>query len=53
MELSLGVSVAVVVEKKPGDLRLSPDGLPHQAFLRVDDVAMEFIARPRNDDVQV
>ena len=26
---------------------------PHQAFLRVDDVALEFVARPRNDDVTV
>jgi len=53
-ELSRGVNVAIVVEKTtPGDVRLRPDGAPHQAFVRVDDVALEFIARPRNDDVQV
>jgi hypothetical protein len=53
-ELSRGVGVAVVVEKTtPGDLRLGPDGTPHQAFVRIDDVALEFTARRRNDDVQV
>jgi hypothetical protein len=52
--LSRGVGVAVVVEKiTPGELQLGADGGPHQAFLCVDDVALEFTARPRNDDVQV
>jgi len=53
-ELSRGVGVAIIVEKTtPGDLRLGPDGGPHQAFVRIDDVALAFTARPRNDDVQV
>ena len=52
--LSRGVGVAVVVERiTPGDLQLTAMTGPHQAFLRIADVALEFSARPRNDDVQV
>ena len=52
--LSRGVGVAVVVEKlTPGPLELGPAAGPHQAFLRVGGLALEFNARPRNDDVQV
>ena len=51
-ELSRGVSVAVVIEKTtPGDLCLGSEGGPHQAFVRVDDVALEFIARPQSPAV--
>jgi hypothetical protein len=53
-ELSRGVGVAVLVEKAtPGELRLDAVSGPHQAFLRVDDVSLDFVARPRDDDVQV
>ena len=52
--LSRGVGVAIAVEKStPGDLLLDAAAGPHQAFLRVDAVALEFAPRPRNDDVQV
>jgi hypothetical protein len=52
-QLSKGVGVAVGVEKtSPGDLDLETlDGL--QTFLRIDDAALDFVARPRNEDVQV
>jgi hypothetical protein len=53
-EINQGVGVAIVVEKlTPGvlDLATLPPGT--SAFLRVDDVELRFIPRPRNDDVQV
>jgi hypothetical protein len=50
-EIEMGVGIAVVVEKtSPGALAL-PAGA--RAFLRVDDVAVSFVPRPRNDDVTV
>jgi hypothetical protein len=53
-ELSRGVGVAVLVERAtPGELRLDTASGPHQAFLCVDDVSLDFVARPRDDDVQV
>ena len=49
--LSRGVGVAIVVEKTtPGVLNV-PAGVA--AFLRVDDVSLRFVPRPRNDEVQV
>jgi len=48
-----GLGVAVVVEKtSPGRLQLPGPG-PHQAFLRIHYVALEFNARPRDDSVTV
>ncbi len=50
-EIEMGVGVAVVVEKTaPGDL-VVPAGA--RAFLRIDDVAVGFVPRPRKDDVTV
>jgi hypothetical protein len=50
-QLSRGVGVAVVVEKtSPGELELATG---QQTFIRVDDAELRFIARPRNDEVQV
>ncbi len=50
-ETSRGVGVAIVVEKiTPGDLDLT--GLP-AAFLRIDDVDLEFQARPRDENVKI
>jgi hypothetical protein len=51
MQTTRGVGVAVVVQKtSPGVLEV-PAGAG--AFVRVDEVELEFVARPRNDDVQV
>jgi hypothetical protein len=49
-EIEMGVGVAVVVEKGPSDWVVPTGG---RAFLRIDDVAVEFVPRPRNDDVTV
>jgi Protein of unknown function (DUF1501) len=52
-DLSKGVGVAVVVEKTaPGELDWSPYGAA-AAFVRIDDVTLRFIARPRDDNVLV
>jgi len=52
--LDRGIGIAVVVEKTtPGLLDVSMLGGGASAFLRVDDVAFQFIPRPRNEDVQV
>jgi hypothetical protein len=51
-ELSMGIGVAIVVQKtSPGTLDLA--GPSRRAFIRLDDVQLEFNARPRNDDVRV
>jgi hypothetical protein len=53
-QLSYGIGVAVAVEKtSPGVLDLAAEGDRPQAFVRIDDVELKFVARPRNDDVQV
>jgi hypothetical protein len=53
MEIERGVGVAVVVEKSSPD-ELDPakalSGKP--AFIRIDDVELRFVPRPRNDDKQ-
>jgi hypothetical protein len=53
MEIERGVGVAVVVEKSSPD-ELDPvkalSGKP--AFIRIDDVDLRFVPRPRNDDKQ-
>ncbi|MSR57593.1 MAG: DUF1501 domain-containing protein [Planctomycetaceae bacterium] len=50
-EIEMGVGVAVLVERTaPGEL-VVPAGL--SAFVQIDDVALGFIPRPRNDDVMV
>jgi hypothetical protein len=52
--LSKGVGVAVVVEKATaGVLDLTGLGSGAHGYLRIDRVALNFVARPRNDDVQV
>jgi hypothetical protein len=52
--LSKGVGVAVLVEKtSPGVLDVASLGNTPQAFIRIDDVELIFVPRPRNDDVQV
>jgi hypothetical protein len=46
-----GLGVAVVVEKtSPGALPLAMTG-PHQAFVRIHAVSLEFSARPRDESV--
>jgi len=53
-ELSLGIGVAVVVEKvTPGVLNLAEAAIAHQVFIRLDDVQLDFNARPRNENVRV
>jgi hypothetical protein len=53
-QLGGGVGVAVVVEKTAaGDLNLAADAGRHRAWVRIDDCAITFVPRPRNDDVQV
>jgi hypothetical protein len=50
-EIEMGVGLAVVVEKKtPGPLAVPAGG---RAFVRIDDVEVNFTPRPRNDDVTV
>ncbi|HTI50030.1 MAG TPA: DUF1501 domain-containing protein [Planctomycetaceae bacterium] len=50
-EIEMGVGIAVILERKsPGELAI-PAGT--RAFVQIDDVALEFIPRPRNDDVMV
>jgi hypothetical protein len=51
-ELSQGIGVAVIVEKtSPGVLDLDASATPVQCFIRIDDVALGFNARPRDDSV--
>jgi hypothetical protein len=49
-EIEMGVGLAVIVEKTAGDWTV-PAGA--RAFLRIDDVSVDFMPRPRNDDVTV
>jgi hypothetical protein len=50
-QLSRGIGVAVVLEKTtPGDLEWPATG---NAFVRIDDVDLRFIPRPRDDSVEV
>jgi len=50
-EIEMGVGIAIVVEPRtPGELTI-PAGA--RAFVRVDDVEIGFVPRPRNDDVTV
>ncbi len=50
-EIERGVGVAVIIEKvTPGEL-VVPAGA--RAFIRVDDVEIDFVPRPRDDDVTV
>ncbi len=50
-EIEMGVGVAVIVERRtPGEL-LIPAGA--RAFVRIDDVEIGFVPRPRNDEVTV
>jgi hypothetical protein len=49
-EIEMGVGLAVLVEKTPGDWSI-PAGA--RAFLRIDDVTVDFVPRARNDDVTV
>jgi hypothetical protein len=52
-DLSKGIGIAVVVEKTAaGELDWSVYGAAN-AFVRIDDVGLRFIARPRDDTVQV
>jgi hypothetical protein len=49
--LRLGIGVAVVVENTSGgEVALTAD---QSAFIRIDNTSLDFVARPRNDDVQV
>jgi hypothetical protein len=51
-ELGWGVGVAVIVEKtSPGTLDLAALPGPHRAFVRIDEVALVFNPRPRDDSV--
>lgn len=50
-EIEMGVGLAVLVERfTPGPLTI-PAG--RQAYVRIDDVEIQFVPRPRNDDVKV
>src|SRR5262249_21226920 len=50
-EIEMGVGVAIVLAKtSPGDLVVKAG---QRAFLRIDDVDIRFVPRPRNDEVQV
>ena len=49
METSRGIGVAVIVERRPG--KKAANAQP--AWLLIDDVLLEFNARPRNEDVTV
>ena len=50
-EIEMGVGMAVVLEKtSPGDLVVTAG---QRAFIRIDNVEIRFVPRPRNDDVQV
>ncbi|MCE9566792.1 MAG: DUF1501 domain-containing protein [Planctomycetes bacterium] len=50
-EIEMGVGMMIVLEKMtPGELAISAG---HRAFVRVDDVTIGFVPRPRNDDVTV
>jgi len=50
----LGMGVAVIVEAKSGvTVSLSSAAEPQRASLRIDRVELEFVAKPRLDDVQV
>ncbi len=60
METSRGIGVAVIVERKlaasnvvPGALGVPPMLAEHVALIRIDDVELNFDARPRNDKVTV
>eukprot|EP00913_Durusdinium_trenchii_P011132 g10454.t1 len=47
-----GFGIAVIVEKSsPGTLQLPADGTPHRAFLRIDDVRVDFNSRTINEKV--
>jgi hypothetical protein len=50
-EIEMGAGMAIIVEKStPGVLAIAAGS---RAFLRIDDVAVSFTPRPRNDDVTV
>jgi hypothetical protein len=50
-EIEMGVGVAIVVERStPGDFEVEAG---QSALIRIDDVDIHFVPRPRNDDVQV
>jgi hypothetical protein len=53
-QLSKGVGVAVVVEKTSDqEIALAGADTRPQGFIRIDDVELTFVPRPRNDDVTV
>jgi hypothetical protein len=53
-QLSRGIGVAVVVEKTtPGALDWAALGPGATAFVRIDDVDLRFVPRPRDDSVEV
>ena len=47
-EIEMGVGVAVIVERKTPGAFVVPAG--RRAFIRVDDVEIDFVPRARNDD---
>lgn len=49
-----GFGIAIVVEKtSPGTLQRPADGTPHRAFLRIDDVHVDFNSRTINEKVKI
>ena len=53
MEIERGVGVAVIVEKTtPGEVDAAKAFGGKPAFIRIDDAALRFVPRPRNDDKQ-
>jgi len=50
-EIEMGIGLAVLIERiTPGPLSIAAG---KQAFVRIDDVEIQFVPRPRNDDVNV
>jgi hypothetical protein len=53
-QLSRGIGVSIIVEKtSPGELDWPARGAAASAFVRIDDVDLRFLPRPRDDNVQV
>jgi hypothetical protein len=50
-EIEMGVGIAILLERKTAGALDVPAGA--RAYLQIDDVALEFVPRPRNDDVMV
>lgn len=50
-EIEMGVGIAILLERTSREALAVPAGM--RAFVQIDDVELEFVPRPRNDDVTV